>query len=1124
MANPNQMVLVVEVQTDAANAKVSAFNKNLNGVERTAVSVQQHTKHGFDAMAKSMAQGVVVGALVTDTLRGMIDLMKEWSTGAAQLAARNEMLAVVNTNLAKSNGYSAESIERLVDRIKGMNITTQAARNVVNRMMVAQLDLSKAVDLTRMAQDAARVAGQNSSQALEGIIHGITTQQVEVLRTYGINVIFEREFNQQRQRLGRDLTDVERKNTALNKALGEAPKLHGTYAASLGTVSGALLSLQRVVEEARFALGQHFLPEMRKVVYGLTDLMKWVQQNSGAFASLAKAIAAAALGAAIGKFIGWMIAARTAVNALSLAMTRNPVMLIAIGATVAGQALHEAYNRTQEWQRSLSEVDEEGAKIRKLIGDGKTVADLEQMGYTTQQMRAAFEGARKSWGMLASDIEADSKAFGERIKVITEKELKAVKDQQQKELAQDIGRHMAQATRSSREFMLSAQRSAVDGPAKAILEVQKEIEQLTTFVDEKGVEHRFGLTAAARLNLEKALQAKIADLRRDESKKLIDAAREEAERKIEFDGEVYQRRLDFLAGYYEEARARTEQAFQFEERRADFSRDAQMRGLEMMDAQTLEQKVAVEQQKSAIEIEHARRTHEIRMALFDMETRTILSEAEIRMRTLQVEGDLMMRLLDQLDQDRQRVRVQQGEEFENTIRTIGETGVIREAQIIRDHNRDMFDSLKRSAEGVFDALKDKSKSVFGAIGSIIKTAILTAMKEVITSRIAAMFMQLFTGTKVGFSSTGSGPLGRLGAALGIGAVPVFGQSAGGVMPGNATAGGLGGAVAAAAPMMFLPGGGFGTGGGFVTPTFTGAAHPLAGVGGTAAATGAAAGGAGGKAGLAGMLAGYKGILTDLGNIGSKTVPMGSFGGTATTAGPGVGGMAGGAMLLGGATLFGLGLKRGGVSGLAMTTAGGALFGAKFGPVGAAIGAAVGFGAGLIRMFIKGAQEKAREKIKALYGVDVSDKGLLRQFIDTAKQQFGGNVDMAIRSPGIRDLIELYAMSTGQTMSGMSARMTQTTLIQSGGSLFQQSAGSALSTPVTGGLERATGAAAPTSSPVVVQAQLDGAATVAFLQGQAVEAISDNPRPVQMATIAANRANIGRRESLAQQISPGTVVT
>jgi len=160
-----------------------------------------------------------------------------------------------------------------------------------------------------------------------------------------------------------------------------------------------------------------------------------------------------------------------------------------------------------------------------------------------------------------------------------------------------------------------------------------------------------------------------------------------------------------------------------------------------------------------------------------------------------------------------------------------------------------------------------------------------------------------------------------------------------------------------------------------------------------------------------------------------------------------------AALMGGALLALDGLRRGGWLGVGETTAGGALVGFKYGgPLGAAIGAGVGFVAGIVRLFVKGAEEKAREKIKALYGVDISDKGLLKQIVDTAKQAFGGNLDMAIRSQQVRDLIQLYAMSTGQPARGMPATVHPLDIVQTGGSLYQSpgySNGTAL--PGLGGL-------------------------------------------------------------------------
>ena len=303
--------------------------------------------------------------------------------------------------------------------------------------------------------------------------------------------------------------------------------------------------------------------------------------------------------------------------------------------------------------------------------------------------------------------------------------------------------------------------------------------------------------------------------------------------------------------------------------------------------------------------------------------------------------------------------------------------------------------------------------------------------------------------------------------------------------------------------------------------------------------GAGAGGGGGVTSKAGVgilanlkqsIAGWKQMLTSLGNIGFKPErwSMDEAGNMTKLAdAKGIGGMKGGAMLAGGAILAMDGLRRGGKIGVAETTAGGALIGAKFGgPLGALIGGIAGFAAGMVRLFIKGAVEKARQKIKDLYGVDIPDKALLQQIVDTAKQSYGGNLDMAIRTAQIRDLIQLYAMSTGQQTKGMPAQVHPLDLVQSGGSLYQSpgySNGTAL--PGMGGLpsmDSIGGGVASGGGPVVIQ--LDGPATTSLLQGQAVQAIANNPRVVASASLSAARSNAGRRELTSLQLSPGLVTS
>jgi hypothetical protein len=223
-----------------------------------------------------------------------------------------------------------------------------------------------------------------------------------------------------------------------------------------------------------------------------------------------------------------------------------------------------------------------------------------------------------------------------------------------------------------------------------------------------------------------------------------------------------------------------------------------------------------------------------------------------------------------------------------------------------------------------------------------------------------------------------------------------------------------------------------------------------------------------------------------------------------------------AALMGGAMLAMYGLQRGGLSGLAMTTAGGAMIGYKFGgPIGAAIGAGIGAVAGLVRLFVKGAQDKAREKIKATYGVDIRDKGVLKQIVDIAKQGFGGNLDMAIRSPQIRDLVELYALSTGQGTTGLPATLRPVSLLQQGGSLFQSSA-SGLT------LDRIGSGAPSSAAPTVINITVPGAKE--FFEKETVRVVVENPRAVQSATMEATKQNAGRREMTGLQLSPGLIVS
>ncbi|HPT27660.1 MAG TPA: hypothetical protein PLZ95_14665 [Bryobacteraceae bacterium] len=1069
MPADNKLELVVEVDVNRANASIKSVNAGLSSMEATAVRAARGASSGIDGLTVSVAKGAAAAGVLASAFERVVGWVKTQVEETSRLAARNETLAVVNAQLARANGYNEGSIERLVTRIKDLGITTQASRDIVNKMIAAQLDLSKATDLARLAQDAAVVAGQDSSAALQGIMSGITTQQIEVLRTYGINIQFERAFTEARRRLGRDMTEIERRNTALNVVLAEGPKIAGAYEASLGTVGKQMGSLSRYVEEAKAAIGAEFLPEMRRMIEGLTDLAKWVNRNSDALGLFAKAIAAAAIGAAVAQFIGWIAGAKRAVDALTLAMTRNPFTAIAVGAAVAGTAIYEMNQRTLEANEefvAMQRAADDLKRINEAINAGKSIEDLKKMGYTLEQVRAAMFGGKQ--GAKAFFDAFDNDQFRQRMRDLNQAGVDAEEARRRKAeaeaLAKDIAKHQIQAERESAQAVTDARRANLTGFAREMAQMGDQTKKWDTFTDDKGVEHQAGLTRRAWQNVIEELSVRWAAFRekfqRDTRAQLaehVDADREAAQRRLAIEASVVQKRLEFNEEIARRNLDHLDRTMGIEEQRATLARDARLRSLEAVDAQTLEQKAAVEAQRAQIEIDHIERVHGIRMRMFELETSTLLIEEEAAMVRLGYRADEIRARIAELTAQRDEIKRANQNETSAAIDAARQNAANRTAEMIRDHNRGIFDTFKRQAEGVFDALLSKSQSIWSAIGNSLKTALLTAIKDVVTSRVAAMLMQMFTGTSVSMRQAASGStgiLGSLGGLVGIGASPVFAAAGGGSLPAS---------VSMLNPVSRM--GSAGLAGGMSGAT----------IGGLSAA------------GLGSMVAGG-GALGVLGAFRAGQ----SSNNILKYSSPAIGAVAG------------------------MTTMGGlmAMFPALVaaGPWGMIAAAGIGAAIGLMGMFRKTAEQKAIDKIRDIYKVTV-DKSFARSVIEMAKSSFGGNLEAAIRSAQVRDMVIEYGIATGQNAGMLDNKPRGVWMTQQGGTLYQsgfamngQQYGYSASLPSLGNLRT------PQQQPqqvVYVTIQADGESTERFLEGKTVKFVKNNEGAVTTSFNSGMSKSLGR---------------
>ncbi|MBU2051257.1 MAG: hypothetical protein KKH61_20110, partial [Gammaproteobacteria bacterium] len=262
--------IYAKFKLDIGNFKASIgdVTTGLKNVETGAKSSAQPINN-LGSSLQSMAMKAAAALGLYKLVGTMTSLIKE----STLLASRVETLGIIMTAVGKNVGLNASQMENYAKGVAAMGITTQVSRETVIRMAQAQMDLTNAVNLARIAQDAARVGNTNSSDALQKMIYGIQTGQVEVLKTIGLNVNFESSYKKLATQLGKtsnDLTEREKVLARTNVTMEAGTRITTVYTESQKTLGGQLASMPRYIEEVKLKFGELFTVAYNEIVIGFS--------------------------------------------------------------------------------------------------------------------------------------------------------------------------------------------------------------------------------------------------------------------------------------------------------------------------------------------------------------------------------------------------------------------------------------------------------------------------------------------------------------------------------------------------------------------------------------------------------------------------------------------------------------------------------------------------------------------------------------------------------------------------------------------------------------------------------------------------------------------------------------
>ena len=196
---------------------------------------------------------------LTGTAVMLAKKLAQFTLESTKYAARVETLAVVTEQLGENAGYTLTEIRALERGIQKKGITTEASRQSLAKMMQAELDLADATNLARLAQDAAVIAGTNSSEAFSRLVDVISTGNVRMARTMGLQVDFNAGYEKMAEQLGKttdELTSQEQAQSRANSVMSEGAQIAGSYTSAMESVGKQLASTPRYWDEFKRAFGE----------------------------------------------------------------------------------------------------------------------------------------------------------------------------------------------------------------------------------------------------------------------------------------------------------------------------------------------------------------------------------------------------------------------------------------------------------------------------------------------------------------------------------------------------------------------------------------------------------------------------------------------------------------------------------------------------------------------------------------------------------------------------------------------------------------------------------------------------------------------------------------------------
>jgi hypothetical protein len=275
---------------DNTGAFFDKFDANVDKTAQTANTGFAKVAGSMDPVKAnfSLMSAVVVGAgvVIGSVLKGIGDAAVQLLKDSYQVTAAYDKLGATMYIVGQNAGYTSKQMDAFEASMVKSDIGSMGARNSLTKMAQAQLDLSKASDLSTVAADASAVSHTSVSASMDRLVRSVQTLSPLYLRQMGIYVNLQQEYKKYADAHNTEVKYLDqhtKQAIMLNAVLEKGATIQGAYAASMQTAAGQAQRQALLLEELHVAAGRvvqpAYLAFLQTVNGAIEDFTKFLTDN-----------------------------------------------------------------------------------------------------------------------------------------------------------------------------------------------------------------------------------------------------------------------------------------------------------------------------------------------------------------------------------------------------------------------------------------------------------------------------------------------------------------------------------------------------------------------------------------------------------------------------------------------------------------------------------------------------------------------------------------------------------------------------------------------------------------------------------------------------------------------------